>query len=526
MMSDVPFRTHEREAVPRPVAILMGFGPWFWEKAGRFLARLVILIFNLAPKVIVVLLVAVVNPFQVKTASEQTSSDVFQRIASAVYPGVAQSKIAIVLINDKSLKSLGQIFLPRFTLFSRIVDELDDHDARSVFFDVNFSEERGDKGDIDQLVGRMSNLPVMLASTAEQVTMLDCADIQSRNLEKLANAAWYEPHAMMRNGGRDIVLLEPDPCDPDHPRMAVPLALYAQYVASGDEGERECADAGTRDPRSCFLFHRDRLTKSITLDLPDPKDNATQAIEWGNSFPRGAEAINPEYRGYQWGCEQGGWGDLWLAFWDAALTFGAEPARSNDSPRCFHHPVIRAEWLLEPKKSGTDEKALREQLDGRIVLVGVAYGGQNIVVPSPVFGDIPSVLAQAMALDNLIARDGQYLRGWDQTFVGNLGGNDLIEFGLVVLFALIGHVVARAIAARGVMAGLRLGMVLWTAGAALALGVVVMNVFVLHREPVNWIGVVLTGAMLSVSCLDATARGWRRRLLRTHRNLKRKRVIA
>jgi CHASE2 domain-containing sensor protein len=437
------------------------------------------------PGVLLVLLVAVINPFGIRSATDQASTEIFQKLTADLYPGAGQEKIAVVLIDDRSLQVLGEKFPPDFTFYSRLIGNMAAAGIESAFLDLNIVDPRGDPSDLENFASVLRGLPVFLAATADESTARDCGGIRVRNLPQLREAVVSEPHPMIRDDARHIDLLLEDACTRFRPAAA--LSVYAHHCSrlAGCPGSR-------MDP----------------VSEPAGFEGRDMSIEWGSVWPAGAEAIHPSYRDLSSLCPRADWSSRASRFLHVLFPFLDDAGNGTFAQGCSYHPMIRAEWLLSPDETGADADAVFDILAGRIVLVGANFTGQNDIGPSPVFGDIPGVFIHAMALDNLIVHGTGFLSVWPEGGVGGLGFNDMVELGLTLAFTLLGYWLGRFVSPKSIRWGLPWMLALMLGGAAAGLLITWVLVWGLRLEPINWIGVLLACTAIATPARSLVGNAW------------------
>jgi CHASE2 domain-containing sensor protein len=451
------------------------------------------------PVTLITVAIAAVNPFGIRDAAEHASLDVYQRLVAPAYPRDGQRLAAVVLLDDATLKRLGQTFPPDFGVYARIVDGLAAVGAEAVFLDLNFIDRRGGDEALAAFRVSLGNIPTFLAATEEASKAERCAEVRVVNLPDIAGAVRSEPHPLVRDEGRRVRLWQENPCPswadwPPGLRPAAALELYRWHCR-----RQESCRGGVDDPdANPAAFGRDRML----------------TIEWGSAWPRGAEAVHPAYAGLPEVCPEGGFAALVRQALRLGYMGDRKPVDLLFARGCSYHPVIRAEWLLAPDENDADADAIARLLAGRVVLVGANYAGQNDVSASPVFGDVPGVMMHAMAFDNLVVRGARHLGGWPEWGIGGFGLDDVIELLLVAGMALLGHGAAALAVRAGLVRGLGIALCLVLLGAAFGVCLVALLVAWGRHEPVNWVGVVLACIVLSHPLLDRVAEAWRHRMKR------------
>lgn len=442
---------------------------------------------------VLILIAAIINPFGIKSATEQESSDTFKNVFSFFYPSSGQSEISIVLIDDKDLRLGKEHFPPSFIYYSKLIQTIFEMGAESILLDFSLVDPRRDPADLIELASKLhehkrNQQPVFLTSTELSTTMESCDQVDVRNFPELREAVASEPHPMARDDARRVDLVLEDACERFRP--AASLSLYAHHCSLRDAC-RESVD----DP----MFNQSGF------------DGRTLSIEWGSILPEGVESYHHTYKDLPSSCPRGGISGAYeelIRVFGILLTFGGDPGGSAFERGCSYHPVIRAGWLLSPAEAGADIDALRNALAGRIVLVGLNMVGHNDIGRSPVFGDVPGVFIHAMALDNLIVHGARFLEPWPAGGIGGLGLDGMVEFALLVGLAVAGRRLKDRVSPQGMGQGLLWTFVFLTGGIVFGLLTTAFLVWGLRLEPINWIGIVLACTVIAAPIRETLGTLW------------------
>ncbi|CAN5393635.1 hypothetical protein BH10PSE5_BH10PSE5_27420 [soil metagenome] len=91
---------------------------------------------------------------------------------------------------------------------------------------------------------------------------------------------------------------------------------------------------------------------------------------------------------------------------------------------CPYFDIVPAAWLADP--------VVRARLRDRVVLVGSTVPWLRDQAPTPLLGEVPGVMAHAMALDNLI-QNGVWATRYPKAHkhIGNLDNGDFVQAGLL-----------------------------------------------------------------------------------------------
>ncbi len=451
------------------------------------------------PSIIFIVIIAISNPFGIKSASERSSSDVFLHMAAPLYPQTGQSNIAVVIIDDTSLGAEKQQFPPSFRFYGRVVDALAAAGARSILLDFNFIDERGSDQETHDFVASLGQLPIYLTSPEKAVSAPTCKEVTDHNLPVLLAAMKDEPHPNIREGGRYVDLTLKDPCadknDSKSQRSSAALTLYTDYC----ERTAACRESRNNPSRNADAFVGHTLT-----------------VEWGSGFPADAEKISPTFIRLSDVCPTSGWKQLLENIFYYLPAGNLQKKNLLFEKGCFYHPVIRAEWLLDPHRFRIDEDALLAVLKDRTVLVGAAYTGQTDTAASSVFGDVPGVFLHAMALDNLITRGADFLHPWPSTDVGGLGYDGVVELTILAASASLSTLIQYRRQKRynythpPVLSEIKMLAFLIFSGTIIGLIITVSIFYYLNLEPVNWIGIFLSCLIISTPTIESIGCAWKR----------------
>jgi len=146
---------------------------------------------------------------------------------------------------------------------------------------------------------------------------------------------------------------------------------------------------------------------------------------------------------------------------------------------------------------GLQSSDLARVLAGRLVMVGGQFRTSNDWVESPVQGQAPGVHYHAMALDNLVEDGVNYRRNTTLMFDSDLLKSLLIAalaflgvLGVMVRNSLLDHAIATRMQPklRGVVYG-PLYMAIFGVSIAVVALATWFGVSLLHRAPINWIGI-------------------------------------
>ncbi len=400
-------------------------------------------------------LLEVVDPFGLSGAVERHSQKIVQKIAAPFYPATAQSRIAVVLIDEGALAVRGESWPPRYLYYEEVVRRIAKQRPSAIFLDVLVEDRRSYD----------TSLP--LAQKALEETLketgvplyLAVLDGGERNLfakvpgTHLAMAGWS-------GHGADYPLLVDGPhrfgampsvsdnrCGTD----SLPTAAFALYRQLCERGEnKSCGEALAKIDIGAFC--------------------APMVVQWGYNVAPQVRArdllaasqcapseVSPGTRLF----------DSARILWSSLLASFDKESEAQGRQTCPYTLTVREEDLSSARVRGL--------LKDRVVLVGTSLAGIHDLVASPVHGQLPGVYLHAMALDNLLTWDDHY-------FARAEGTPTLLVLGL--LLAWVSAALIRANPAR-------LDFLLHAFAAVLVLGVSAFFYLVLHRPPLDWLGLLL-----------------------------------
>lgn len=441
---------------------------------------------------LLVILVYAVDPFYIVSGSSRVSEEITQRVLSFFYHNDVQSKMALVLVDDKDAEDVnGPAGWPLpLDLQGDILRGLLCTNPAGVFVDVNFRAERkpGEAALLGEALrfrrGRDGCSPVSDAAELARRAPVLLAHVPSRSSTCQPLATTGEACAL-----RDAFSSVRD--------SAVPVAMpgtsdFSRYVLVGPESSRDIPGSsspalelylricGARPDFAPGCRDREKLARLKDADSDDSARIAT--VRWGFfvSEPPGLETKNsligacPEVQ--HAGASTFGAllhqlvADLAPRAVDA---FGAG-TRLGKSGWCPYHLTFTRETAF----SGNAAKLL----DDRIVVYGAATTAGNDIAYSPVLGVLPAAHVHAMMLDNLLQHGADYWRDPPALL------HDGVEVVLSIVIIGLGLWLSPKILSSP-NPGLR--SVLYYAGTfAMVLFVVALLMFSLKWSPINWTGLL------------------------------------
>lgn len=400
-------------------------------------------------------LLEIVDPFGLSGAVERHSQQIVQKLAAPFYPATAQSRIAVVLIDEASLAIRGESWPPRYLYYEEVVRRIAKQRPSAIFLDVLIDDHRSYDGSLP-LAQKALEETLQETGVPLYLAVLDDGE---RNLfakvpgTQLAMAGWS-------GYGDDYPLL----VDKTHRFGEKPL-----------DGGKQCDSESL--PTAAFALYRQVCsigTQGSCGDTPAKADVgafcAPLVVQWGyNVAPevRARDLISDSQCAPSDARPGSRLFDSVRLLWSSFLASFSNDLEAQGRQTCPYTLTLREEDLSSARARGL--------LKDRVVLVGTSLAGIHDLVASPVHGQLPGVYLHAMALDNLLT--------WDDGYFSRAEGTPI----LLVLGLLLAWVSAALIRANPD----RLEFLLHAFAAMLVLGVSAFFYLVLHRPPLDWLGLLL-----------------------------------
>lgn len=348
---------------------------------------------------LLVLLVAVFDPFGLNSSTETASAHWLNRVFATWYDQRGQQNVVVVLIDDAYLKRNNSYWPMPYAEQSKLFKRLLAYKPSAVFVDLLYSHDhsRGDPRQSSQLLAniferyRRQGIPISLANTGLERGA-------QGGINVLSNFAGLTSPALVTWSGYNnrYPLAVATPIG----TLATPaFELYRHYCQQhACENTPLSAETASREP--------------------------ALAVQWGLKLaPQQAQVANTKH------CEMPGFFTqlLQAVFWK--ITGFADA-------NCPYTLTISASDL--EATSVEDRALLSELLNNKLVLVGANITSTGDVVQSPLHGKIPGVYLHAMALDNLITWGMGYQR--DPAVIGF--GMTLLDWGQLALLLFIAVITA------------------------------------------------------------------------------------
>lgn len=398
-----------------------------------------------------------IDPFGISHASEAHSDDLFQKVASSFYPSGAQDKIAVVLIDEQTLRSRGESWPPRYAYYQDVLRRVVKQKPAAVFMDLLLEDKRS----YDDSLQPSREAMGQLLSAHPVPFYLATLDAHSGSVFAGVPGV-HSALAGWSGHGRD------------YPLLVGPGHYFADGQRVGHEPEQEpencTADA---QPTAALLLYKDLCASNGTAGCPAFDEKAfckTMAVQWGRSVAPvvstreliSASQCSPDDPSLST--------RIGNAFASLVAAFNSgrdEHAVDRVRQPCPYAITIREEDL-------TSEKA-RGLLEGRAVLIGQSLRGIHDIVESPVHGQIPGVYLHAMALDNLL--------NWHESYYQ--AGNALLT---KLLLGLVVSLIAAALLRADPPC---MSFFLRSIAITLVLGVSFIYYYCLHHPTLDWLGLLV-----------------------------------
>lgn len=397
----------------------------------------------------------VVDPFGLSGAVEGHSQTIFQKVTAPFYPGTAQPRIAVVLIDQAALARRGESWPPRYLYYEEVIRRVAKQGPAAIFLDVLLEDRRPYD---DSLPLAQKALEETLADTGVPLYLATLDDGQ-HNLfahipgTRLAMAGWSghkDDYPLLVDEGHrfgQVAAVADGQCRSDSPPSAA-FALYRQLCEQG--AQQGCPVALAKGEAGGFCsplvvqWGYNVAPEVRTRDLLSASQCTTPDVTASGRLVSTLRIL---------------WSSLLASFHDEAAALGRQA--------CPYTLTVREEDLSSARGRGL--------LKDRVVLIGTSLAGIHDLVVSPVHGQLPGVYLHAMALDNLLTWNDRYFKR---------GDTRPIMLALGLLLAWVSASLVRANPAR-------LDVLLLAFAILLVLGVSTFFHFALRRPPLDWLGLLL-----------------------------------
>jgi len=359
-----------------------------------------------------------IDPFGVSRAMKERSQDVLSRLyapfyGSAANGALAQSRIAVVLIDDVTLREREQSWPPTYSYYAEVSRRVLRQHPTAVFWDVVLDHRRRydptferARKTLDQLVA-CSGIPMVHA-------------VSTPTNPSLFGPRAVRPEGLPTGAGCDFRFADGSRGRPGRPAISEVLVGWRGY--GGAYPLRVSADralgAGTsedpvHDTAALWLF---RLACSgggagCRTAADDPRmrqvleENHPVFVRWGSNWPAVERPPIDDM------CLRTHSPGLWQRVKAAAGLVGDSlfvgHGRGEQSLEDLNRAVCG--YTLTLFEDQLADPAVAKLLKNRIVLIGTRLTSANDYVYSPVLRSVPGVYLHAMALDNLMTFGASYV---------------------------------------------------------------------------------------------------------------------
>ncbi|MCD0267894.1 CHASE2 domain-containing protein [Xanthomonas melonis] len=362
--------------------------------------------------------VGVLDPFGLKRASEVQSQRIAGRMFAPFYgmpptpagspPTIAQDHIAVVLIDDHTLRARELAWPPRYNYYDEVLRRVLAQRPRAVYVDI-LMERRRDYDDSyadarDGIAAEIgcAKVPVLFGvsapgrrsifsgvgsaasgcSTGPVATESGVTPVAQDVVTSWRGVGSDYPLLLAAENVRDEGWIPPLSTGPGFGAdyRSVALALYQQAC-------RTRSSAGCRE--------RAQALSSEVLGTP-------MAVQWGSTLPR----VQARPRGL--GCVRTAPAGWWSRL-HSALGLTRDGLASGVDAQAENRRRERCAYTLTVFEEQLDDPAVAVVLKDRVVLIGTRLSGLGDQVLSPVHQQLPGVYLHAMALDNLMSWGSQHM---------------------------------------------------------------------------------------------------------------------
>ena len=429
------------------------------------------------------LLLNVIEPFGLANATKAHSQRIAARVLSPFYGSEAQDHIAVVLIDDQTLKSREMGWPPQYSYYDELLRRILAQQPRAVYVDILMEQRRSyDATYEDARVGladeiKAAGIPVFFGVSAPGARSIFSGLGYGVRHDPVDEADVDMPLPALSTGvALDVVTSW------QGTGTAYPLLLSAENVnpALGWNPPLSTGPGVGADYRSVALalYQAACVEKKVPGCVERARDLSAMAlatpiaVQWGVTTPVMVDA--PAALDCVRNASAGNWERLRtsLSLLSDSLFSGMDNQREDrNRARCPYTLTLFEEQL--------DDEALGDVLKDRVVLVGTRLVGLNDSVLSPVHQKIPGVYLHAMALDNLMTWGSDRVRR-DPGVGGWLGLASALLFSLAVGLVFV-------------LTESRWPRVAWVVVVAIlvSMGMVVLAQWHLRQPPQDWIGAVM-----------------------------------
>lgn len=403
---------------------------------------------------ILVFIIILLDPFGLTTASDKASRDVLNLITSPWYGDEGQKKITVVLIDDSTIRAINEYeknskcanaiqntedcgvakegWPLSYVQQARIFTEIISHNPQSVFIDLLYTHDHStSESTIKRFVSDVSayaelTFNLKTGEKSDNIFFAKTKSTQDFIPAILKNNFKFLPVDLNERDNNYYPLYisnTTDSCDEgENCEPSVAAQLYKIYCKNNLDS------CDSNQPKEKFKIHQtDVLSLRWGINVPE----FNQRLEENKKFCL-TDTFETELAEKRKGF-------LHKLMFSSELLFHQFFAKLKGEfqQRCYYTRTINAAFLLFDDNENMElRQAKKEILESSIVLVGAKIQGAADMHESVVHGQVPGVFIHAMAIDNLITLNKNYIRKapvifWDVTII------DLLEVLLLSLVLLL-----------------------------------------------------------------------------------------
>nr|WP_228550728.1 CHASE2 domain-containing protein [Endozoicomonas sp. OPT23] len=390
------------------------------------------------------------NPFGLSDYTDHYTQSMIARFAAPFYDNKGQSEVVVVQINDQVLRELNQSWPLSYGAHARFLRQIISYQPKAIFVDFIYSQDRDPKGlnSLKRLLEKYNdpagNSPVFIADVIRDGQSPLLPELQGDILRSQIHWSGYSSQYPLELSSSDSVSNTPA------------QDLYKVYC-----NKASCSDTQwLSDPAPMTLYWGTR-TDPIMDHVTDTTECRTYDA---GSFGNIAESAR-------------------LLFTNTFMgLYNSDSLDKATRQSCPYSRYLFAHQLR--LRMDTTEELLKD----KIVIFGGSFTGIPDFVQSPVHGQIPGMFMHAMAVDNLITLEQDYLKEPEAiTSLSVFSWADLIELSLVALLLWFIAFIAKT----HWLASLPHKLILFSGIFTVILITAMAMSLLLNYSPVNVIGILL-----------------------------------
>lgn len=339
-------------------------------------------------KQIVLILIVLLDPFGLTSASDQASAAIANKLSALWYNTKGQQQVTVVLINDQYLRQHGLHWPMGYKDQAKLFKSILQHKPKALFVDLLYTHDRSTEGNslasIDHVFRRyvMSNKAAIYVAAAPS------------SAEAKIPLTMAQPTIVSWSGFDGLYPLQVEGKD------TAAWSMYKEYCRSNS---------------SC-------TEKQL-------KQNRPLSVQWG-LYPDPVQS----YVTYTAECKQQT--NIIVQMFNLLASEIFWRLQSKWSQPCPYSRTLSAAALAANDPAA--RQLQQEFLTDKLVIIGAAIEGAPDLVLSPIHGKIPGAYLHAMALDNLITQGAGYNKAPGKLW-HNLSWITLVELALLLFILHLGH---------------------------------------------------------------------------------------